>query len=62
MMKEIDGGRGGGCCWCFCDGDDNGYADDDCNGNVNDDDWLLFASWKQRDDSSDYIFSFYIQW
>jgi hypothetical protein len=26
MMKEMDGVRGRGCC-CFCDGDDNGYAD-----------------------------------
>ncbi len=42
-MTEINGGRGEGCC-CFCNGHDNGYADDDCNRNNDDDDWLLVAS------------------
>ncbi len=42
-MKEINGERGGGCC-CFCNGNDNGYADDVCNGNNDDDGWLLIAS------------------
>jgi hypothetical protein len=42
----------------FCDGIDNGYADDDCNGNNDNNDWLLFASSKQWDDSGDYIIFF----
>jgi hypothetical protein len=42
-MKKIDGGREGGCC-CFFIGNDNGYANDDCNGKDNGDDWLLLAS------------------
>jgi hypothetical protein len=36
-MKEIDGGRERSFC-CFCNGDDNGYADNDCNGNNDGDD------------------------
>ena len=36
-MKKIKGVRGGGCCY-FCNGDDNGYADNDCNGNNDGDD------------------------
>jgi hypothetical protein len=54
-MKEIDGGREGGCC-CFCNRDDNGHSDNDFNGNDDGDDWLSFASWKQWDDSGDNIF------
>ncbi len=60
-MREVDGGREGGCC-CFCNGNDNGYADNDCNGNDNSDDWLSFASWKRWDDSGNYIFIYIIQW
>jgi hypothetical protein len=36
-MKETDRGRGG-CCCCFLDGNDNGYADNDCNSNDDGDD------------------------
>ncbi len=59
MMKEIDRGGEGGCCY-FCDGNDNGYVEDDCNGNDNGNDWLSFASWKWWDDSGNYIYIFYI--
>ncbi len=31
-MKQMEGVRGRGCC-CFCDGNDNCYADDGCNSN-----------------------------
>ncbi len=36
MMKEMEGVRGRGRC-CFRDGNDNGYADNDCNHNNDDD-------------------------
>ncbi len=60
-MMKMEGVRGRGCC-CFCNGDDNSYADDDCNRNNGDNSWLLFTSWKQWDDIGNFIFSFYIQW
>ncbi len=51
----MEGVRGRGCC-CFCNGDDNSYADDDCNGNNGDNSWLSFSSWKLWDDIGNFIF------
>jgi hypothetical protein len=42
-MKKMEEVRGRGCCY-FYDGNDNDYADDDCNGNDDGDDLLSFDS------------------